>query len=271
MKSKTNTPGHVHGFQVKGSFKRAIQEYHYFTCKGWPLKDVGDFWDSVTDYDDINESTYSYYRRFTNSWQLARSYLDGKYIVCDVQARSGKGTDFWHQKGYVEKSFLVDFSDFLLSIADTRLKNTDCNYELVKMSKYNLPFEKEFFDLLLCYETIEHIGDPLAFMQEITRVLKNDGLMILTCPNILWEPVHWISAIFNIHHSEGPHNFLRRSKLIQLFETCGLDILEENTTVLMPFNNNFSIKLDKYLEANVPENIKRIFALRRSYILSKTH
>ena len=34
--------------------------------RDWTLQEVGQFWDSVADYDDINEQTYSYFRRFVD-------------------------------------------------------------------------------------------------------------------------------------------------------------------------------------------------------------
>jgi len=254
---------------LTGVFKRTVLEYKYFTCKGWSLKQVGDFWDSVTDYDDINESTYSYFRRFTNSWKLAKSHVKDSMVMLDIQARSGKGTEFWIEKGLIRKSFVADFSDYLLSLAEERLKNKKNCYEPVKILDYKLPFESDFFDLVATYETIEHISNVHLFMKELTRVLNPGGVMVLTCPNILWEPMHWLAAIFEIHHSEGPHNFLKRKKLLQLFRKNKLRIMEENTTILLPFNNPLSIKLNRFMEKVFPESVIRLFGLRRSFVLKK--
>jgi len=254
---------------LKGAIKRAVLEYKYFTCRGWSLKEVGDFWDSVTDYDDINENTYSYYRRFTNSWELAKTHVKDRMVMLDIQARSGKGTEFWIEKGKVEKSVLADFSDYLLSLADARLKDKKNYYESVKVLDYRLPFKHGYFDLVATYETIEHISDVDTFMRELARVLKSGGIMVLTCPNILWEPMHWAAAIFEIHHSEGPHNFLRRKKLLQLFKENELAVLNENTTIVLPFNNPLSIKMNKKLEKALPATILRLIGLRRSFVLKK--
>ncbi|MCD6517080.1 MAG: class I SAM-dependent methyltransferase [Candidatus Aminicenantes bacterium] len=254
---------------LRGAVKRAVLEYKYFTCRGWSLKEVGDFWDSVTDYDDINESTYSYYRRFTNSWELAQHYVKDNMVMLDIQARSGKGTEFWIEKGVIKKSVLADFSDYLLSLADERLKDKKDYYESVKVLDYRLPFEDRYFDLVATYETIEHISDVGAFVRELARVLKPGGIMVLTCPNILWEPMHWLAAVFEIHHSEGPHNFLRRKKLLQLFKENDLAVLNENTTIVLPFNNPLSIKMNKKLEKALSEDILRLIGLRRSFVLKK--
>ena len=258
------------GITLRSLLKLSAMEYRYFRCKNWSLKEVGDFWASVTDYDYINEATYSYYRRFTNSWDLAKDFVNDGMIMLDIQSRTGKGTEFWFEKGLIKKSYLVDFSDYLLDIAKERLKESNCDYEIIKVLDYNLPFDDSFFDLVATYETIEHIGDVWIFMKELSRILKPGGIMVLTCPNILWEPVHWLAAIFNIHHSEGPHNFLRRKKLLQLFKNNSLTILRENTTVILPFNNKKISALNEKFECTLLENLVRLIGLRRSFILRKS-
>lgn len=258
-----------HGFKLKGSLKRATLEYHYFTSKNWTLQEVGEFWDSVTDYDDINETTYSYYRRFTDSFLLAKEFVKSNSILMDIQARSGKGSEFWFQKGLIKKSYLIDFSDYLISLANDRLKNTQYDYEVIKVLDYRLPFSDCFFDLITSYETIEHIGNTELFMQELSRVLKPGGILILTCPNLLWEPMHWLSATFDIHHSEGPHRFLKRQKIIQLFKKYHLNILKEKTTVLIPFQSRLSITFNEFLEKILPEPMIRPIGLRRSFVGKK--
>ena len=137
------------------------------------------------------------------------------------------------------------------------------------MLDYRLPFEDRYFDLVATYETIEHISDVGTFVRELARVLKPGGIMVLTCPNILWEPMHWLAAVFEIHHSEGPHNFLRRKKLLQLFKENNLAVLNENTTIVLPFNNPLSIKMNKKLEKALSEDILRLIGLRRSFVLKK--
>ena len=75
-------------FTLKGSIKRIKQEYLYYTKRPWSLEEVGNFWDTVHDYDVINNEIYPYYRRFTNSYELAASNLidDKPYNVLDIQS-----------------------------------------------------------------------------------------------------------------------------------------------------------------------------------------
>lgn len=60
----------------------------------------------------------------------------------------------------------------------------------IKFSQYffddksPLPHKNEFFDLVIAGEIIEHIYDTDFFLEEIRRVLKPDGRLLLSTPNI---------------------------------------------------------------------------------------
>jgi 2-polyprenyl-3-methyl-5-hydroxy-6-metoxy-1,4-benzoquinol methylase len=257
-------------FTLKGFFSRVRDEYHYYTKRPWTLKEVGEFWDRVTDYDEVNEQLYTYFRRFTNSYDLAIEYLaKNSYNMIDIQARSGKGSLFWHEMGRIKSSVCVDFSDFLISLADKRLKGSGIDYSIVKILDFPLPFEEGRFDLVCSYETIEHIYDYRTFFDELVRVLSRDGILILTCPNRAWEWVHWLSAAININHSEGPHRFLKRRELLSCIKKNKMKILEENSTIILPFNNKLSISVDRFLERYLPRSLKSLLALRRTFVLTK--
>jgi len=49
-----------------------------------------------------------------------------------------------------------------------------------------LPFKDKTFDIILMMEVIEHLGiDPINAIKESRRVLKDDGIFVITTPNIL--------------------------------------------------------------------------------------
>src|SRR3989344_2408900 len=43
-----------------------------------------------------------------------------------------------------------------------------------------LPFKEEEFEMVLCTEVLEHLKNPSLALQEMKRVLKKDGLLVLT-------------------------------------------------------------------------------------------
>lgn len=46
-----------------------------------------------------------------------------------------------------------------------------------------LQFPEESFDLYTSFETIEHVAEPLALLHEAKRVLRPDGILLLSTPN----------------------------------------------------------------------------------------
>jgi len=46
-----------------------------------------------------------------------------------------------------------------------------------------LPFPADEFDLVVSFETIEHVADPERALDELARVLKPDGMLIISTPN----------------------------------------------------------------------------------------
>lgn len=47
----------------------------------------------------------------------------------------------------------------------------------------NLTFNAGDFDVAVCFEVLEHLGDPAAALAEMQRVLVDDGLLIASTPN----------------------------------------------------------------------------------------
>tara|TARA_Y100001958_G_C21190767_1_gene518974 strand:+ start:127 stop:912 length:786 start_codon:yes stop_codon:yes gene_type:complete len=252
-------------------FKNIIKEYNYFTKRPWSLNQVGKFWDTVEEYDEYNKKLYPYFKRFTNSKKLFNKYYKNKtnlnYKILDIQTRSGVGTLYWSKVFKNSKFTCADFSDGLLKKAKNRLKNKkNCSY--VKVSKENF-FLKNKFDIILCYETVEHIYKFEKFIISLKKHLKKNGYMVITCPNVSWEIIHWLAAIVEFNHSEGPHRFIKLKKLRKIFTDLDLKILEYNSTILLPFNNPISIKADIFLTKILPKKLKEILMLRHTFIIKK--
>lgn len=67
--------------------------------------------------------------------------------------------------------------------ADNELVSLD--FEHFNVEEANFPYESDSFDVVIFAEIIEHLlMDPCAVLREIRRVLKVDGHLILTTPNV---------------------------------------------------------------------------------------
>jgi SAM-dependent methyltransferase len=78
-----------------------------------------------------------------------------------------------------------------------------------------LPFTSNSLDTLVSFQVLEHVPDPNKMIAEVYRVLKQEGVTIIST-NFIW-PLH-----------EEPFDFFRFSKygLAYLFEQNGFEIIE---------------------------------------------
>lgn len=54
---------------------------------------------------------------------------------------------------------------------------------VIRGNAQNLPFTGRRFDAIVAGELIEHLSNPLSFLCECNRILKQDGHLVLSTPN----------------------------------------------------------------------------------------
>lgn len=109
------------------------------------------------------------------------------------------------------KYYGIDIYDKAIEYA----KNKYLNIEFIVAPANKLPFKNNSFDLILFYETIEHVEEPQECLNEIKRVLKKEGTLILTMDSgsllfrlvwFVWEKTKgkiWQGAhLHPFHHTE---------------------------------------------------------------------
>lgn len=232
----------------------------------WTFADVAAHWDSVA-YDESNAKIDSYLRRFVDSAPLFTISENAR--VLDIDCRTGNGTLFFKEKYPTATFTCIAMAGKFKEVAEQKFREKRLQANVDQLRELPLSFATDSFDVILNYETIEHVPDPSAFIKELSRVLKPGGTLVLTTPNLLWEPVHWLSATLHLDHGEGPHRMQRRSELLRYFRESGLSIEKEQSFVLVPAGPRWLLGFGKFLENISPEFLMRALALRRTFICKK--
>ena len=58
------------------------------------------------------------------------------------------------------------------------------NFIVGDIEQIELPYEKGFFDVIICADVLEHLIDPWKTVKKVTRYLKSGGLFIASIPNV---------------------------------------------------------------------------------------
>ena len=151
----------------------------------------------------------------------------------------------------------------------TNIKNLK-NTELMPMSVENLAFKNNSFDAVLLIEVIEHVVNDDKAINEISRILKPCGKLIITAPNKLFPfETHGFRIKSKIYGSRG----LGFPLLPYLPEFLRIHVA--NAKVYTPWQlkkklirNGFSIKNTAYLSPGL-DQLKMYFP-KLSGLINKT-
>ncbi len=118
-----------------------------------------------------------------HKFSLIKKYLPKKshHTIRFLDLGCGEGHFYQglKQRGYDYKYLGLEFSQ-------EQVKKARRDGIPVRHANLNekFPLPDASFDMILASEILEHIYDTELFLEEIHRVLKNDGILFLTTPNI---------------------------------------------------------------------------------------
>jgi ubiquinone/menaquinone biosynthesis C-methylase UbiE len=126
--------------------------------------------------------------------------LDNNDNLLDI----GCGSGYLLNQAACKRGVGVDISDLMVRTASTNCKSNVSKF-IVQADAESLPFKDKSFNKIVSTEVIEHILHPIALLEEIERVSKNDTIIVITIPNEMC--INWIK---NILFSFGIHKLLFR-------------------------------------------------------------
>lgn len=104
-----------------------------------------------------------------------------------------------------------------------------------------LNFKDNFFDLVFAGEIIEHLFDTKHFLSEINRVLKPNGILIITTPNLAHLPdrIRFLRGL-NPTNVSSIHPFLHLhirpftlNMIIYALNTTGFSLISAKSTMVI--------------------------------------
>ena len=103
-----------------------------------------------------------------------------------------------------------------------------------------LPFEPQSFDAILCGDLVEHLRDPVAFLERVRPLLRPGGRLVLSTPNIANWSVRLSLLFGRFRYTEWgildrTHtHFFTRKTLREALEAAGYRITVFDHTAPVP-------------------------------------
>jgi len=150
-------------------------------------------------------------------------------------------------------------------VVGTDLSEDACEYALkyydIKVYNQEFPSETEYssYDVLILSQIIEHIIDPVMYLNKAVSYLKNDGIIFIGTPNI--DCILFNIFLENYEPVKPPEHisYFNHKSIKILVQRCGLTILKVYTESPIWVNYN----LLNYLFFSILRRLKVLQAVRK--------
>ncbi len=130
----------------------------------------------------------------------------------------------------------------------------------------SLPYEEEYFDVVLCGDVLEHTPNPVGTLRLLSGYLKRGGSCIVSVPNIAYWLVRLRLLLGNFSYDEGGilddgHlRFFTLKTSLEMIKNSGLEICSIDVTPGLPYYRIFHIKTINNLRYFIARTFKGLFA-----------
>ena len=122
---------------------------------------------------------------FTSNYVFANQFVNEKYVL-DAGCGCGYGAAMLAKNA--EYVVGIDLSQKAIKFAKNCYNTSNADFVIADCT--NLPFTEHSFDVVVSFEVIEHLACHRKFLIETNKVLKWNGLLILSTPNKYVEFPH---------------------------------------------------------------------------------
>jgi len=126
----------------------------------------------------VNVHTKARYKIVINC--VAEFFNSTPVTALEVGCGDGALTASIHKLGH--QVYGVDTNSEGIRFAKEKFREKNLTGEFYIIDGYNYPFEDNFFEFVVCADVIEHVQKPLQMLEEIHRVLKKGGILIISTP-----------------------------------------------------------------------------------------
>jgi 2-polyprenyl-3-methyl-5-hydroxy-6-metoxy-1,4-benzoquinol methylase len=122
----------------------------------------------------FHDSTIEHLHRYA----LAKEFAQGKWVL-DIACGEGYGSQILAETAEMVNG--VDIDDSIIAKARSKYKRKNIVFTTGSVEK--IPFDPGSFDMVVSFETLEHTTAHEAMLEEIKRVLKPGGILLISTPD----------------------------------------------------------------------------------------
>ena len=177
-----------------GIHKKTVGEYFSSKTK---------YWDVIYNESHLRDSFMNYLMRRRKQIiikKISDQFMDKHINVLDVGCGTGVYTLDLAKRKYNVISMDIS-KEMLLSTQKRVAESVKGNLRLIVADAEMIPLKPESIDLVICVGVLEYLPNDYSALKNMSRMVKKDGLIIFTLPNLLklkniLDPYYYINGIW---------------------------------------------------------------------------
>jgi 2-polyprenyl-3-methyl-5-hydroxy-6-metoxy-1,4-benzoquinol methylase len=166
---------------------------------------------------------------FNEGFRVIKELNFNKISMLDLGCGNGEFSELI-QKNFCADITCLDYADqHLQRVKKLGFNTIKCNFDIdTEVEEFKVKYQKKF-DIVVCFEVIEHIFDVDLLLSTIHNVLKENGFVIISTPNIAYIGFRLYSLFRgNVPVCEGHHiRFFNKKRLTQFLVLNGFDHIKD--------------------------------------------
>ena len=185
-------------------------------------------------------------------YMFCSKYVNNKKVL-DIACGTGYGAELMSYSA--NKVTGADIDPVTIQYCNALYKKKNLQFDVMSVDKINYP--QKSFDIITCFETIEHISEEQqkTAISQFAHVLKEDGILFISTPSTS-SPLHIKDNKYHIHelsHNEFYKLLSTQFKYVNIIgqSICLSSVIGncDNQTHIFTQNKDHKVENCKYLIA----------------------
>lgn len=180
----------------------------------------GDYWGKVKDPDGN-------LRDMLSEEERKKQIEDMKSIIGKLNGFSGgKILDVGCGPGFLLSAVNSQWDKYGVEISAVALDHAKAFAKVRRGEFPYLNYASDYFDVVVMNHVVEHLTDPVVYVQECYRVLKPEGIFIIATPDFDSGCARWFGKNYRMLCDKGHVSLFTSFSLIKMLEELDFEILE---------------------------------------------
>ena len=185
-------------------------------------------------------------RRHLARYKFAEGYIKGKKVL-DVGCGTGYGTSLLAQTA--EQVVGIDISKKAIDYAKENYSGKNIRFFIGNAVNLNF-LKKNSFDIIVSFEVIEHIAEYRRYLEEMSCLLKPEGILIISTPN----------KRYSSPNSEKPENPFH---VIEFRLSEFRKLMEEYFSEVKIYGQNPQMRIKQFVKRLLPRRVLKMIFLQK--------